>query len=426
MKVIYKMKKLPNFLSLFKETKYLAEHKKKGKGVFKNIDLPYQEFPRVNSLNHKKDLNYVMFYLQNKSLGENFLKVAHDSCKKIFKDFCKKNNLKVNWKKIKPVLNDFNNVIFHLKNKYRRERPKEYIKDIDKDMSKKIKDMDSFSFPSGHTGSAYFIAGILSKIYPNYRKNFEDIAELVGQSRIENGVHYPSDVNYGRLLGEFCSNYLFDDNHFNYHHKQIRKKDKKDFINFLFKNNENKSDLLYNMSDFIITSNKIENINIDNNKCVDACKKFLQGYDLESLTNDDNIVCQIKMLIAAFKLGKMDCIGKFQAIHSIFNKKQINNSTPGAIRNYSDYSSFGNSYSLPENIYHHCNRLRHINNPEIKHVAFEWIHPFEDGNGRTGRIILLSDLNFDFSKVNDIIENDYIKNIQNFISLNKHIDNILF
>ena len=419
------MNKLPNFLSLFKETKFLAENKKKGKGIFKDIVLPYQEYPKVNSSNHKKDINAVMFYLENKSLSEKFLNISHDSCKDIFKDFCKKNNLKVNWQKIKIPLKDFNNVIFHLKNKYRRERPKEYIKNLDPSLAAEIKNMNSFSFPSGHTGSAYFIAGMLSKLYPNYSTNFEDIAELIGQSRIENGVHYPSDVNYGRMLGEYCSDYIFNKDDFNYEHKDIKKKDRKKLINFLFAQNQNKKNLLYDMVDFITLTNQIEGIHINQKECISACKKFLQGYDLESISKDDNIITQIKMIVNAFRLGNLDCIGKFQIIHSNFNRSQIGGSTPSSIRNYTGHSSFGNTYSSPEDIYRHCRQLRHIKNPFIKHIAFEWIHPFEDGNGRTGRIILLSDLDFDFSKANSFISSNYIENIQSFISTNKNIDNIL-
>ena len=43
-----------------------------------------------------------------------------------------------------------------------------------------------------------------------------------------------------------------------------------------------------------------------------------------------------------------------------------------------------------------------IFNPILKHIVYEWIHHFCDGNGRSGRILLLNDLDYNFSKVNQV------------------------
>ena len=54
-----------------------------------------------------------------------------------------------------------------------------------------------------------------------------------------------------------------------------------------------------------------------------------------------------------------------------------------------------------------CDKTQN-DDPFIRHVKYECIHPFSDGNGRSGRIILASDLNFDLKNLNDMIGNDYI------------------
>ena len=58
-----------------------------------------------------------------------------------------------------------------------------------------------FSFPSNHSINMFCFAVFLAYFFPRYRIPFFIIAFLVAYSRLYNGVHFPSDVMSGALIG---------------------------------------------------------------------------------------------------------------------------------------------------------------------------------------------------------------------------------
>lgn len=79
----------------------------------------------------------------------------------------------------------------------KRERPGLKIQGIEF----LINPPDQFSFPSGHTAGAYLIASMLFYFFSLVWIPVLIWATLVGFSRVYNGVHYPSDVLSGAILG---------------------------------------------------------------------------------------------------------------------------------------------------------------------------------------------------------------------------------
>ncbi len=61
--------------------------------------------------------------------------------------------------------------------------------------------LDRFSFPSGHTLHAVSYALVISSHYPGLALPLWTFAVLVGVSRVALGLHYPSDVLVGALVG---------------------------------------------------------------------------------------------------------------------------------------------------------------------------------------------------------------------------------
>lgn len=64
-----------------------------------------------------------------------------------------------------------------------------------------ITEPESFSFPSAHATLAFALATVLAGYEPRFRWALYGFAVLISVSRVFLGVHYPSDVFAGALLG---------------------------------------------------------------------------------------------------------------------------------------------------------------------------------------------------------------------------------
>ncbi|MGI9528732.1 MAG: phosphatase PAP2 family protein [Acidimicrobiia bacterium] len=84
-----------------------------------------------------------------------------------------------------------------LKRAVPRQRPKEPVPE-----ARELPDPESSSFPSGHTASGAAYSSAVGHVVPQLRVPLNALAAVIGFSRVYTGVHHPSDVAVGWVLGK--------------------------------------------------------------------------------------------------------------------------------------------------------------------------------------------------------------------------------
>lgn len=97
------------------------------------------------------------------------------------------------------IVSDVEIVVLALKKKFNRPRPSFVLPAIDTVVSVPWHS----SYPSGHATQSIVIAGLLSKLKPNYAARLHNLAFEVGVNREVAGLHYPSDTKAGVALGRW-------------------------------------------------------------------------------------------------------------------------------------------------------------------------------------------------------------------------------
>jgi undecaprenyl-diphosphatase len=91
-------------------------------------------------------------------------------------------------------------IIYGLKFLIQRQRPLLFLEMASK-ISKGPGEILDPSFPSAHATFTFMMATLLSIWFPRYRIIFFIVAGFIGWTRIYLGLHYPTDVIAGALLG---------------------------------------------------------------------------------------------------------------------------------------------------------------------------------------------------------------------------------
>ena len=402
---------------LFEDAKFDSVPKKFKKRLsrkvknFKDFEssLPDMSYPDIGTQKFEEDLDEVRRCVKNPSLSKSFLNMANEKSEDIFKKLL--DDEKIDWKKFEEICDDLDTVLLKLKFKHKRIRPFDHFEANGEKI--KTKYAESPSFPSGHAAFAYFICDYFSHFYPEKAMQLQNLADMIGQSRIENGVHFPTDIQAGRYVGEAAARYLLQEMP---EHGVNESKVDKNFVKFLrrrattirssFKKTEAIDYYLNDMAEFVSLSSRS-----NFNECYNASKSLLEGMPIKYCSDNEDIKNTLKSLNAVFNFKKIE----------IEEMNMLNKITESAsCLRREEKMILGSIRCCPvSRIEEKLTKINEIKQkPFLKMALFRWVSPFESGNKKISDLIVLKETGFNFDitvqilseEMNDMLEDFYLTN----------------
>ena len=171
-------------------------------------ELTQFTFPKNSSEATKEELNQLIVRIKETQADEEKQKVYQTFDvypEEYYIKFLSQYNIPR--EKVEPIIDsihdDIKPLIIKLKYFFQRPRPFQlaYYYKL-KLMPFMTLGADSPSFPSGHAIESKVVSEVLGNMYPELYVPLEKIAEEIGESRLNLGVHYQSDIDFSIVIAE--------------------------------------------------------------------------------------------------------------------------------------------------------------------------------------------------------------------------------
>lgn len=161
--------------------------------IFEDLEFA----PIVYPDNSSRDTLEEVKYLASLEEDREFVK-KHDKVGDVFSELHEELGLEFDLDELKLHLRESSKYIMELKYKYNRPRPHQIAEFYGIDLNGvEMDSMKTPSIPSGHATQGYLLGLFYSKRYPEYRKEFMNLAEDIAESRLNAKAHFPSDKKAG-------------------------------------------------------------------------------------------------------------------------------------------------------------------------------------------------------------------------------------
>jgi hypothetical protein len=133
-----------------------------------------------------------------------FVKDAEYDMKNIFIKFLKLNGAdSITKEDLEEISNQLDPITFHLKYIFNYPRPYQLAGALDLPLyPSQTTDACSPAYPSGHSIDSFVIGGLIGKKIPQLRNDVEKLSEKISKSRIQGGIHFPFDAEFGKQIAD--------------------------------------------------------------------------------------------------------------------------------------------------------------------------------------------------------------------------------
>lgn len=152
----------------------------------------------------RREFEDMMQVMEDKPLSDAMVKKADDDTFGIYVDLCNSLDLDPMYDNASIIAEDLAKIGLIVKYAFLRPRPDMLAPFFGKKITPLDTDTaDSPSYPSGHALVGYGLAKFYSELYPQHVDQFYSAADAIAVSRIQAGLHLPSDTAYSKLLSDF-------------------------------------------------------------------------------------------------------------------------------------------------------------------------------------------------------------------------------
>ena len=186
------------------------KHKKKMERELKFFkDIPIKKFMNIPPPeNESTETEEEIEYLESIPVNKKFVDTA-DEFEDYFGEFLKEKGLEYPKDKLDKLIKETQTIILKLKYHYNRPRPYQIANEKDMDLNaENLSSAKTPSYPSGHATQGAFVGRYLADLYPKYEKELLNMGEDIAFSRNMAKVHYPSDTELGKILGNDLYDHL--------------------------------------------------------------------------------------------------------------------------------------------------------------------------------------------------------------------------
>lgn len=138
---------------------------------------------------------------------ESEVNLTVDAFKSVLGPWCTADNLPQLQKLFKDLAKDSKPFSNAAKDHFKRPRPAHE----DAQIHVPIEDESTFAYPSGHSTRGTMYALILAELLPEHRDALLQRGREIGWDRVVAGLHHPSDIYAGRVLGQALAESLLAD-----------------------------------------------------------------------------------------------------------------------------------------------------------------------------------------------------------------------